>query len=224
MLQQYTCISVCFFRRNHVLYTYRPLLHEKHGCISCRGSRPRALQHKMVAFHGIILCSVRSPRFYSTRRVSHTKKNHARISAALVGTHHVGVGVLPGLLQPAREVVKRVSARDVVYQQGPRRPAVVRPRDGAERLLPRLRWSARRGEIEPNKLIVPLCGRGEVFFWFGAKRRLLLFQPCRGGDSRGLGDVSSTYDFADNKKAPLPHHVFTSGKNVRLFLWPCLFS
>lgn len=48
---------------------------------------------------------------------------------------------MPGLLQPAREVVKRVSTRDVVDQQGPRRPPVVRPRDRAERFLPRLRLS-----------------------------------------------------------------------------------
>eukprot|EP00227_Mantoniella_beaufortii_P021557 CAMPEP_0197591626 /NCGR_PEP_ID=MMETSP1326-20131121/13819_1 /TAXON_ID=1155430 /ORGANISM="Genus nov. species nov., Strain RCC2288" /LENGTH=295 /DNA_ID=CAMNT_0043157157 /DNA_START=218 /DNA_END=1100 /DNA_ORIENTATION=+ len=50
---------------------------------------------------------------------------------------HVGVGMLPRVLEPAGEVVERLAPRDVVHQQRAGGPAVVAARDGAEGLLPR---------------------------------------------------------------------------------------
>ena len=48
---------------------------------------------------------------------------------------HVGVGVLPGVLEPRGQVVEGVPPRDVVDEEGAGRTAVVGARDGAERLL-----------------------------------------------------------------------------------------
>lgn len=54
---------------------------------------------------------------------------------------HVRVGVLTRLFQPPREVVERLAPCDVVHQQRAGRAAVVRARDGAERLLAGLHGS-----------------------------------------------------------------------------------
>lgn len=62
----------------------------------------------------------------------------ARIQITLVANQHddhVRVGVLPGVLEPGRQVVERLAARNVVHEQGAGRPAVVRARDRPERLL-----------------------------------------------------------------------------------------
>lgn len=62
----------------------------------------------------------------------------ARIQITLVADQHddhVRVGVLPGVLEPGRQVVERLAARNVVHEQGTSRPAVVRARDRPERLL-----------------------------------------------------------------------------------------
>ena len=48
---------------------------------------------------------------------------------------HVGVGVLPGVLEPRGQVVEGVPPRDVVDEEGAGRATVVGARDGAERLL-----------------------------------------------------------------------------------------
>eukprot|EP00443_Scrippsiella_acuminata_P065453 CAMPEP_0115496358 /NCGR_PEP_ID=MMETSP0271-20121206/65727_1 /TAXON_ID=71861 /ORGANISM="Scrippsiella trochoidea, Strain CCMP3099" /LENGTH=239 /DNA_ID=CAMNT_0002925031 /DNA_START=406 /DNA_END=1122 /DNA_ORIENTATION=+ len=48
---------------------------------------------------------------------------------------HVRVCVLPRLLKPAREVIEGVTAGDVVHQERSTGSAVVRARNGAERLL-----------------------------------------------------------------------------------------
>eukprot|EP00290_Baffinella_frigidus_P005168 CAMPEP_0180134656 /NCGR_PEP_ID=MMETSP0986-20121125/10299_1 /TAXON_ID=697907 /ORGANISM="non described non described, Strain CCMP2293" /LENGTH=208 /DNA_ID=CAMNT_0022075073 /DNA_START=132 /DNA_END=759 /DNA_ORIENTATION=- len=50
---------------------------------------------------------------------------------------HVGVGVLQRVLKPRRQVVERLSPRDVVHQQRASSSPVVRPCNRAERLLPR---------------------------------------------------------------------------------------
>lgn len=48
---------------------------------------------------------------------------------------HVRVGVLPGVLEPGRQVVERLAARNVVHQQGTGRTPVVRSGNRTERLL-----------------------------------------------------------------------------------------
>mmetsp|Transcript_34199 Transcript_34199/g.55014 ORF Transcript_34199/g.55014 Transcript_34199/m.55014 type:complete len:261 (-) Transcript_34199:62-844(-) len=49
--------------------------------------------------------------------------------------HHVGVGVLSSLLQPACQMIKSVTPGDVIHQQSTAGTAIVRPGDGAEGLL-----------------------------------------------------------------------------------------
>ena len=51
--------------------------------------------------------------------------------------HHVALAVLPGLLEPPRQVLEGVPPCYVVDQEGTGGPSVVRPRDGAEGLLSR---------------------------------------------------------------------------------------
>lgn len=50
---------------------------------------------------------------------------------------HLWVGVLPRVLQPRRQVRKRLPARHVVHQQSARCSSIIRPRDRPEALLPR---------------------------------------------------------------------------------------
>ena len=64
---------------------------------------------------------------------------------------HVGVGVLPRVLEPRGQVVERVPPRDVIDQEGARSAAVVRARDGAERLLAGL-WGHER-RIDEARLL-----------------------------------------------------------------------
>ena len=66
---------------------------------------------------------------------------------------HVGVGVLPRVLEPRGQVVERVPPRDVVDQEGARSAAVVRARDGAERLLAGLWGHERRIDMRPACLL-----------------------------------------------------------------------
>ena len=57
---------------------------------------------------------------------------------------HVGVGVLPGVLEPRGQVVEGVPPRDVVDEKGAGRASVVRARDGPKRLLAGLRATRER--------------------------------------------------------------------------------
>ena len=57
---------------------------------------------------------------------------------------HVGVGVLPRVLEPRGQVVEGVPPRDVVDEKGAGRASVVRARDGAKRLLAGLRRARER--------------------------------------------------------------------------------
>jgi hypothetical protein len=54
---------------------------------------------------------------------------------------HIGVGMLPRILQPACQVVEGFPTRDVIDQQGTSSTPVIRPRDGPKGLLPRLQQS-----------------------------------------------------------------------------------
>ena len=50
--------------------------------------------------------------------------------------YHVALAVLPGLLEPSRQMLEGVPPRYVVHEKGPGGPSVVRPGDGSEGLLP----------------------------------------------------------------------------------------
>lgn len=50
---------------------------------------------------------------------------------------HIGVRMLPGILQPARQMVECLSPGDIINEQRPCRASVVRPRDRPERFLAR---------------------------------------------------------------------------------------
>ena len=65
---------------------------------------------------------------------------------------HVGVGVLPRVLEPRGQVVEGVPPRDVVDEKGAGRASVVRARDGPKRLLAGLR-ATRERERERNDII-----------------------------------------------------------------------
>ena len=57
--------------------------------------------------------------------------------------------MLPRVLEPRGQVVERVPPRDVIDQEGARSAAVVRARDGAERLLAGLWGHERRIDMRP---------------------------------------------------------------------------
>jgi hypothetical protein len=73
-----------------------------------------------------------------------TDRDVPMLEVALVADEHdrhVRIGVLTGLFEPSRQVVERLSSRNVIHEQCAGRAAVVRTRDGSERLLTGLRDS-----------------------------------------------------------------------------------
>jgi len=62
---------------------------------------------------------------------------------------HVTVAVLPGVLQPGGQVVKGVSASDIIHQQSSGCTTVIGAGDGAECLLP-----SRVPDLKRDRLLI----------------------------------------------------------------------